>query len=153
MGHVQHSVVIEAPRAEVFQFLSDYKNRSLVLPKSDLEMELVSPNSPIKKGAEYEVKITRYGIHYPLTYIIEDCDQPSYFIERQISGVFEEWLHTFKFEEHSETSTLVTNIVDYSLPLGILGTLLDDLYVKADIKRILIRSHDNLQKHFAKDDD
>ncbi len=148
MGHVQHSAVIEAPRGVVFEFLADYKNRPLLMPKSDIEMELVSPDTKIKKGAEYEVKITRFGIHYPLTYIIEDCDEPHYFIERQISGAFEEWLHTFKFEEHSEKSTLVTNIIDYSLPLGLLGTLLDDLYVRADIKRILINAHQNLQNHF-----
>lgn len=149
MGHIQHSSVIEAPRAEVFKFLSEYKNRALILPKSKIEMEVISaPTEPIKKGDEIQVKITRFGIYYPLRYIIEECDAPHFFIERQTSGIFENWLHTFKFEEHSDKSTLVTNLIDYAFPLGIFGALFDDLYFRNDTLTILKKTHENLQKIF-----
>ena len=42
-----------------------------------------------------------------------------------------------KFEDHGEGYTLVTDLVDYTLPFGILGNLSDDLFVKSDMTRIL----------------
>jgi hypothetical protein len=42
-----------------------------------------------------------------------------------------------KFEEHGPTQTLVTDIVEYEIPFGILGKLADDFFIRHDLKNIL----------------
>jgi hypothetical protein len=53
-----------------------------------------------------------------------------------------------KFEEHGEHSTLVTDIVDYQVPLGIFGHLADDLILKSDMNRVLSQRLGKAKEHF-----
>lgn len=150
MGRIQHSTVIPASLEKVFEYVSDYNNRSQIIPQEDIQIELTGPAQPMIKGARYEVQVSRFGIKYPLEYVIEDFQPLVQFVERQVSGVFEEWLHTVKFEKHSDDSTLITNIVQFRLPLGLIGTLLDDLFARNDLQRIIVKAQENIKAHFAK---
>lgn len=150
MGRIQHSTVIPAPLDQVFAFASDYNNRVLIIPQEVLQVELTGPAEPMAKGVHYELQVTRFGIKYPLEYVIEDFQDQVQFVERQVSGVFEEWLHTVKFEKHSEESTLLTNIVQFKLPLGLIGTLLDDLFARNDLEKLIVKSQENIKNHFTK---
>jgi ligand-binding SRPBCC domain-containing protein len=115
----------------------------------DIELELTSVPIDLKKGSEYEFKITRFGLSYAFTVNIEACEPGQLIVERAQFSFFEEWVNTTRFEEHSESSTLLTNIIDYQLPLGILGTLADDLFVRKDLLRILQFSHRKLKSFFT----
>ncbi len=150
MGHIQYSSVIPAPLDQVFNYVSDYNNRSAIVPQDDLHIELLAPAVTMGKGVRYEIQVTRFGLKYPLEYVIEDYQPPHQFIERQVSGVFEEWLHTTKLELHGEGTTVLTSIIEFSLPVGIIGTLLDDLFVRNDLIRIIKKSHENVRAHFLK---
>jgi hypothetical protein len=41
--------------------------------------------------------------------------------EPQVEGLFAAWTHTMKFDERGDRETLVTDLVDYQVPLGLLG--------------------------------
>jgi ligand-binding SRPBCC domain-containing protein len=70
---------------------------------------------------------------------------------RQIEGIFTAWTHTMKFEEHGESETLVTDLVDYQVPLGLFGFLADDLLIKGDMRRVLAARLQKAKEHFEQD--
>lgn len=147
MAHIQHSVVIPVARKDLFEFIADYKKRMRLMPP-DLQLELTSVPLELKKGCEHDFKITRWGLNYSFTLVVENVEPNEGFTERSQFGVFEEFLNTFKLEDHGENSTLLTNIIDYKLPIGVLGTLLDDLWLKNDMNRILVFAHKKLKSFF-----
>lgn len=147
MAHVQHSTVIPVNKNELFAFLSDYRKRPRIMP-SDLILELTSLPIEMKKGAEYDFKLTRWGLSYNFILIVESVEPLNKFVERSQFGFFEEWVHTCKLEEHGENSTLLTSIIDYKMPLGILGTLADDLFIRSDLRRTLEYAHNKLKSLF-----
>lgn len=147
MAHVQYSSVIPTPRNDLFDFLSDYRKRPRIMPP-DIQLELTSLPIDLKKGASYDFKITRFNLGYSFTLHIESCEPYKSIVEKTQTDFFEEWVNTIIFEEHGENSTLLTSIIDYKMPYGVLGTLADDLFVKSDFMRILAYSHNKIKSFF-----
>ncbi len=147
MAHVQYSSVIPVSKDDLFDFLSDYRKRPRIMPP-DVQLELTSVPLELKKGTSYDFKITRFGLSYAFTVHIDECERGTKIVEKTQSAFFEEWTNTILFEAHGENSTLLTSIMDYKLPYGILGTLADDLFVKGDLLRIITFSHNKLKSFF-----
>lgn len=147
MAHVQHSSVIPVSKNDLFDFLSDYRKRPRIMP-SDIILELTSVPVDLAPKAQYEFKITRFGLSFSFTVTIEAVEDKKTIVEKTSTAFVEELTNTILFEEHGESSTLLTTMVDYKLPYGVLGTLADDLFVRGDIKRILVFSHNKIKSFF-----
>jgi ribosome-associated toxin RatA of RatAB toxin-antitoxin module len=147
MAHVQYSSVIPVPKNDLFDFLSDYRKRPRIMP-GDIQLELNSMPQELKKGAHFDFKMTRFGLSYAFPVEIEFYEPKNKIVEKTNSKFFAEWTNTILFEEHSEDSTLLTTIIDYKLPYGVLGTLADDLFVRSDLTRILHYSHNKIKSFF-----
>jgi ribosome-associated toxin RatA of RatAB toxin-antitoxin module len=147
MAHVQFSSVIPVSKNDLFDFLSDYRKRPRIMP-TDIQLELTSVPLELKTGTHYDFKMTRYGLSYAFPVEIEFCEPKNKIVEKSNSYFFAEWTNTIIFEEHSEDSTLLTTIIDYKMPYGILGTLADDLFVRNDLTRILHFSHNKIKSFF-----
>lgn len=147
MAHVQHSSVIPVSRSDLFEFLSDYRKRPRIMP-GDISLELTSLPVELKTGAHYDFKITRFGLSQALKVDIESVEPGKSIVEKTKSPFVEEWMNTILFEDHGEKSTLLTTMVDYKLPYGVLGTLADDLFVRGDLRRILVYSHNKIKSFF-----
>jgi ribosome-associated toxin RatA of RatAB toxin-antitoxin module len=147
MAHVQFSSVIPVSKDDLFDFLSDYRKRPRIMP-TDIQLELTSMPVELKTGAHYDFKMTRFGFSYAFPVDIEFCEPKTKIIEKATSSFFEEFTNTILFEEHSKDSTLLTTIIDYKMPYGVLGTLADDLFVRSDLARILQFNHKKVKSFF-----
>ena len=148
MAHIQLSELIEAPRSEVFEYLTTPSNQPFLLEPA-IHVEALSPDLQMKRGDELHFNMTRFGLSQSIRFRIEDVLPGSRLTYRQTEGVFATWTHTMKFEEHNEKTTLVTDLVDYQLPLGLLGFLADDLLIKRDMSRILQQRLIKAREHFV----
>lgn len=146
MSHLQVAQLIPGPRFEVFDYLTDPKNLPHLLEPS-IEVEVMTLDPELKRGAELQFMMTRFGLKQSIRFRIEDMVAGSRLTYRQTEGVFAAWTHTTRFEEHGE-GTLVTDLVDYHVPLGILGHLADDLVLKGDMRRLLEHRLRRAQEHF-----
>ncbi len=136
MAHLQISVILPAPRAQVFDLLTSAQRLAdLLAPR--IEVQLVRAAESARRGAEYEFLMTRYGLSQTVRLRIEDFLKSSRLTYRQTEGLFQEWVHTMKFEDHGENQTLVTDYVDYRVPFGLIGYLADDLFLRRDLRTIL----------------
>lgn len=147
MAHVQYSSVIPVAKNDLFEFLSDYRKRPRIMP-GDISLELTSVPVELKTGVNYDFKITRFGLSYAFTVNIENMEPGKIIVEKTQTSFFEEWTNTILLEEHGDNATLLTSIMDYKLPYGLLGTLADDLFVRGDLLRILTFSHNKLKSFF-----
>lgn len=148
MAHLQISQLISAPRLEVFDFLTDPNNLPSLL-KPTVNVQVVSPDVALKRGNEVHFMMSRFGLSQSIRFRIEDILRGSRLSYRQSEGVFAAWSHTMKFDEHGENGTLVTDLVDYQVPMGLLGHLADDLLLKRDMSRLLSERLLRAKNHFT----
>lgn len=132
---------------EVFDYLTDVNQLPFLL-QPHIEVQVVTPEVPLKRGNEVHMMMTRFGLSQSIRFQIEDVLRGSRLSYRQSEGVFASWVHTMKFDEHGENSTLVTDIVDYQLPMGLFGHLADDLLLKGDMTRVLGQRLLKTKEHF-----
>lgn len=139
MAHFEYSSVLNASRKSVFEFFTDMKNLGRIMP-GDYKIEPTAPLGKMKKGMEYEVRLTRFGISVLWGIVIEEFNSEVLFRDRQTHGPFAFWVHTHKFEDHGQ-GTLLTDMIEYDVPFGLLGKLADDLYVRRELQRVFSQRH------------
>lgn len=144
MAHFEHSSVIQAPRKQVFDFFSDPNNLEKMIPPG-YRVELTSPAVKLKKGSEYELRVSRYGFSVLWGVVVEDFVPGEMFRDRQSHGPFSLWLHTHKFEDHGQ-GTLLTDIIEYDISFGLLGKLAQDIFVSRDLRHVFEFRHRRLKE-------
>ncbi len=149
MAHIQASSIIEASPSEVFQMHEEPLQLKGLL-SGILEIEFASkPKQKLYKGEILDLVVGRHGISRKCKLKVEDIVFDRKMELKQAQGLFKSYKHIVKFEEHG-SGTLITDFVEYRLPLGILGHLLDDLFMHEDIRRGIERRYENLKKKFVK---
>lgn len=138
MSYIQVSTLLPWPREKVFAALSLPGNLQKTW-EGDVDVEVLGKEEAYKKGSEVLFRMTRFGISQPLSLQLTDWQPPSIMSFKQTEGPFKHWVQTIKLEAHSESTTLVSESVDYSLPFGLIGYLADDLIVRSELKRLLQR--------------
>lgn len=143
MTRIEHSVIIQAPVEQVFSYAADYR-------KWSEWFEGVSefrPTTDVKQGngARYAYKARLMGISARVETEIHDF-VPS----RGWTGVASKGMpHKthWNFEPLGE-STKFTYVLEYQLPVPLVGSLLDSLFMKPQWDKIISRSLENLRNHF-----
>lgn len=143
MAHFEYSAVISAPRSKVYDFLTDITNLKLIMAP-DYKIELTSPLTKMKAEEEYQLRVTRYGISMLWGVMIEDFKPNEEFRDRQTYGPFALWVHTHKFEDHGP-GTLLTDLIEYDVPFGLIGKLADDIIIRRELQKIFRHRHEKLQ--------
>jgi ligand-binding SRPBCC domain-containing protein len=81
--------------------------------------------------------MSRFGFSQLVRLRIEDILVGHRMTYRQTLGLFKEWVHTMQFEAIDAHQTRVIDTIDYELPFGLVGHLLSDLWVRADLEKLL----------------
>jgi ligand-binding SRPBCC domain-containing protein len=80
---------------------------------------------------------------------ISQVKELEYFVDEQRIGPYKMWHHQHKIEP-IEGGTLMTDIVTYQTPFGILGALANTLFIKKQLKQIFDYRNTALEKQFGK---
>ena len=147
MAHLQISEMIPASRLDVFDYLTNPAELPALLAPA-INVKVVTADAQLKRGNEVHFEMTRFGLSQSIRFRVEDILRGSRLSYRQSEGVFASWSHTIKFDDHGENKTLVTDLVDYQIPMGLLGHLADDLLLKRDMTRLLASRLRKARAHF-----
>ncbi len=121
--------------AEVFKFFADAKNLELITPKF-LNFHIVQMSTAkIEQGTLIDYKLKLRGLPISWQTRIEDWDPPRRFVDTQVKGPYNLWHHTHLFETLGP-GTLMTDLVKYRLPMGVLGRLAAGAFVASDVEKI-----------------
>ncbi len=122
---------------ELWDFISSPKNLKRITPKY-MGFDITTEDLPDKM---YEGMIVCYkvspllGIKTTWVTEITHVKNQKYFVDEQQIGPYKLWHHQH-FLEKTENGTLMTDIVSYQPPLGILGSVANQLIIKNKLKEI-----------------
>jgi len=123
------------PIDEVFPFFADARNLGEITPRW-LGFRILTPG-PIRiaEGTRIRYRLRFHGIPLGWATEIRRWMPPKRFVDVQLKGPYQLWHHTHRFEP-KDGGTLMTDIVRYRLPLGIVGRVVHHLKVRRDVERI-----------------
>ncbi len=136
---------VEQPLEAVFAFFSDASNLEALTPPF-LHFRILTP-MPIemRAGAQLDYQLSLFGVPVRWRTRITDWQPGRRFVDEQESGPYALWRHTHEFESRG-SSTLVRDVVDYSEPLGALGTLAHVVFVRRTLERIFDFRRDSVRR-------
>ena len=142
---------IEKSIDEVFTFFSKPENLSVITP-SKLGFKILTP-TPIEMGPGrfiyYQIYLLGIPIHWRT--LITDYNPPNMFIDQQIKGPYNMWHHTHTFHK-VEGGVEIKDKVVYSIPFGILGRILNYLWIRKDLENIFVHRKKVIDKLFENND-
>lgn len=89
-------------------------------------------------GDEVTWEARHFGRWFTMTSRISEYDRPYRFVDEQVAGPFNCWWHEHHFDPDG-TSTVMTDIVVFESPAGILGRLGNRLYLTRYMTGLLVR--------------
>ncbi|MEM9687480.1 MAG: SRPBCC family protein [Bacteroidota bacterium] len=135
-----------------WNFLSAPENLETITPKMGFKI-LSGAGTAMFQGQIIQYTIAPFpGIRTRWVTEITHLSDKNYFVDEQRFGPYAFWHHKH-FITEVEGGVLMEDIVDYKLPLGILGRLMHTLVVKRKLKAIFEYRAMQLITLFGKTDD
>ena len=88
-------------------------------------------------GQEVTWRARHFGIWQNLTSRITAFEPPSYFRDSLVHGAFRRFDHDHFFSQDGDI-TLMRDVFDYDSPFGVLGRIVDRLFLKRYMKQLLV---------------
>ena len=108
--------------ADTFRAFEDPRNLAKITPPW-LSFRVTTADAiKMRRGAEIDYVIKWLGVPMRWRTLITDYQPPFSFMDEQARGPYSLWRHCHTFEE-TDGGTLVSDVVDYRLPLGLLGAV------------------------------
>ncbi len=136
MSQIKCSRLLKASRQSVFEYMMLPDNWVSML-SYDINVDLNVVPETMESGNIYKMNMTRFGLSQPVEIVILEYQKNTSVTYKQVHGLFAKWIHTQSFEDTNDGCTQLTDIVEYKLPFGVLGHLLDDLLIRENMKSIL----------------
>ena len=133
----------------VWDFVSSPKNLKKITPPY-MGFDITSKDLPLKM---YPGMIISYKVSplfsIPTTWVTEitQVEKHKFFIDEQRVGPYTMWHHQH-FLEETKDGILMTDIVTYKPPFGILGSIANSLFIKKKLKSIFDYRFVALEKIF-----
>jgi len=130
MIHYLHrEQIVTAPVEKVWGYFCNPKNLNEITPP-DMNFEILQGGDvEMYEGQiiEYRVEFIR-GIRLLWLTEISHVQDSAYFVDEQRLGPYSFWYHEHGFEEHL-AGTKMTDRVTYVIPFGVLGDLLNAVWI------------------------
>jgi len=136
---------------EAWAFFATPKNLEKITPP-DMTFKILSD---LGDGEMYPGMFIKYyvspflGIKLFWTTEITHVETQRFFVDEQRVGPFKIWHHQHHFKP-IEGGVEMTDIVDYAVPFGIVGSIAKALFVNKQVKNIFTFRHQTLENLFGK---
>lgn len=127
---------MHVPQREAFEFFAEPGNLERITPPSLGFRFLVEPPKRLKVGATLEYRIRVHGVPVRWRTRIEVWEPPDRFVDLQTSGPYAYWRHSHAFTRSDSGGTVMSDRVEFAMPLWPLGELAYVLFVARDLRRI-----------------
>jgi ligand-binding SRPBCC domain-containing protein len=149
MQHFRDTVIVDAPITEVFQFYTDVENLPRMMPP-DLKMRVVKAHVPLVKGSRVQFAVGLQGVPFEMKWEAEiiEYEPNRFFSDKLLSGPFEYWVHHHEFHELDGGKTEICDTIDVGAPLGLLGRLVENLFINSKIREMFDHRRGILRERF-----
>lgn len=121
---------------EAWDFLSNPKNLKIITP-DEMSFDIISgADRPMYSGQIIQYKVTPLmGIRTKWVSEIKAVVPKKYFVDVQLYGPYSLWHHKH-FIREIEDGVEMEDIIDYKIPLGLIGQLFHPILVKPQLENI-----------------
>ncbi|MEM1227684.1 MAG: SRPBCC family protein [Planctomycetota bacterium] len=91
----------------------------------------------IELGETVTWEATHFWVRQRLTVRISQFDRPHHFRDSMVKGAFSRFDHDHHFAP-SDVGTIMTDVFDFTSPLGLLGRIADALFVTRHMRTLLL---------------
>jgi ligand-binding SRPBCC domain-containing protein len=99
----------------------------------------------MKLGDTVTWEAVHFGVRQKFTSRITALERPRSFVDEMQRGAFKHWRHAHLFES-KQGGTLMIDEVDYASPLGLLGRIVDGLFLKNYMTRFLVARNEYIKR-------
>ncbi|MBC1239736.1 SRPBCC family protein [Nostoc sp. 2RC] len=140
MLHFKHSSIINAPPEVVWKFHERPDILKLLTPPWQ-PVQVVRRDGGLDVGAITEFRLFLGPV--PLTWLARHIEHEKYrlFVDEQISGPFESWIHRHEFEPEDSGKTRLTDAISFSMPGGETVELIGGWLVQAQLEAMFRYRH------------
>ncbi|MGO4544073.1 cell division protein [Paenibacillus sp. 2TAB23] len=143
MVEVITEIYIEAPIAICFDMARDIDIHTKTVWKHTREKAVAGVTKGlIQKGELVTFEATHFGVRQRLTSKISEMVVPSFFVDETQRGAFKSLRHEHLFEKRGK-GTLMTDVLRFEAPLGVLGWFAERVILKRYMRKFL--EHRNKQ--------
>lgn len=134
---------------KAWQFLSDPKNLKTITP-AYMSFDILSKiDRPLYTGQIIQYHVTPLlGIQTKWVSEITHIQEKEYFVDEQMYGPYALWHHKH-FVKEIEGGVLLEDIIDYKVPLGILGQIVHPFLVQPKLEEIFKYRQEKLTELFG----
>jgi hypothetical protein len=130
----QYQIFIDRPPQAVFDFFRHLKSYGRILPE---EQQITNEaETALREEGCLRLKWKQNGLWRLQELDIVEWNPPHGFVEKQVQGPFATWTHRHRFHEF-QSGTLMTDLLEYTLPTGPAGVLLDKLYLASRLDAVM----------------
>ena len=104
----------------------------------------------IELGESVTWEAKHFGIKQKLTSKITEMEKPHYFVDEMISGAFKSFKHEHIFKEHEDQIVMIDRF-HFESPFGVIGHLVNVLFLKSYMTRLLTKRNSLLKLEAEKD--
>jgi uncharacterized protein len=123
------------PIHTVFRVFEDARNLAEITPPWLRFAVTTQGDIQMGQGVEIDYEIRWQNLPMKWKTVISEYQPPFYFVDEQLKGPYKLWRHVHEFAETAH-GTIVSDRVDYTLPLGPLGRVAHSLIVGRQLKAI-----------------
>lgn len=138
MRKIIHTSLINCTLEELFDFHLDSNNITKITPKN-IKVELLDHDTQTYEGKIVKIKITKFFIPIYWKVKIEKLQKPDALVDIATKSPFKFWKHQHLFSRQGDLCEL-KDIIEFELPLGILGKLFEPL-IEFDIQNMFQYRH------------
>jgi ligand-binding SRPBCC domain-containing protein len=130
--------IINKPIKELWRFMQSPYNLEKITPPDMMFKVLTKLEDEIM----YDGLVINYKVSpllkIPMSWTSElkHINPPHFFVDSQLSGPYKVWHHQHILKEIDDQKTEMIDIINYELPFGILGRLLNKIIVKRKVAGI-----------------
>jgi len=142
----ERSVPLDASPPEVYAFHEDPRNIGKISPPS-LHVGRVECSVPARPGQEFSLRVSQFGLPLEWVGYWEEAEPFSRLVDGARKSPFRHWRHHHLFAATPD-GTLMTDRVEYALPFGLLGRLLDKTVMRLVFAAMFAARHRATANYF-----
>ena len=150
MPKIVLETIIKAPQKLVFDLSRSIDLHIISTDKTNEKAIAGRTEGLIELGETVTWRAKHLGIYQNFTSKVIGCKEPEYFADIMLKGAFKSFKHEHFFS-YENNETILVDVMEYVSPIGIIGRLVDALFLKNYMKGFLVLRNNTI-KEFAESD-